>query len=104
MATQIVLPARGYPVSRRWARYRVDLPVLITFCKCGEATAIEGRGSELNCGGMAVFVPADLEIGTLIALEFTPPYSGHPVTMIGTVRNRRIYSYGVEFSKLEKAA
>jgi hypothetical protein len=104
MATQIVLPAPGYPTPRRWARYRIDLPVLITFCERGKATAIEAHGSELNCGGMAVFIPADLDIGARIPLEFTPPYSGRPVTMIGTVRNRRIYSYGIEFSRLERAA
>ena len=102
MATEIVLRGRGYPISRRWARYRIDLPVVITFRKCGKVSSIKGRGSELNCGGMTIFIPADLEIGDSIAMEFTPPYSGRPVTMIGTVRNCHIYSYGVEFSRWRK--
>jgi hypothetical protein len=104
MATQIVLPGRGYSISRRWARYKLDLPVVIFLRKHGKIITLEGHGSELNCGGMAVFLPLDLEIGDLVALQFTPPYSNRPVTMLGTVRNRRIYSYGVEFSRFKIAA
>ena len=104
MGTQIVLPGQGYSVSRRWARYKVELPVLMSFQKHGKLAMVEGQGSELSCGGMAVFLPIDLEIGDMIALEFMPPYSKRRVAMIGIVRNRRIYSYGVEFSTFKKAA
>jgi hypothetical protein len=104
MAMEIVLPGRDYPLSRRWPRYAVDLPVVITFRKNGKVALAEGHGSELSCGGMAVFLPTDLDIGDLITLEFTPPYSTRSVTMMGNVRNRRRYSYGVEFVNFKKAA
>jgi hypothetical protein len=32
-----------------------------------------------------------------VAIEFTPPYAGHPIRVRGTVRNRTGYRYGVEF-------
>jgi hypothetical protein len=99
MATEIVLRGHGYPTSRRWARYRVELPVVITFQRHGKVSAVNGRGSELSCGGMTIFIPADLDIGDSIAMEFTPPYSGRPVTMQGIIRNSFIYSYGVEFTR-----
>ena len=104
MGTRIVLPGRGFPISRRWARYKIDLPVVTTFPRFGKVTAVKGHGSELSCGGMAVFLPFDLHVGELISLRFTPPYSTRPVTMTGTVRNRRIYSYGIEFSSFKIAA
>ncbi len=99
MATEIVLRGSGCPTSRRWARYKVELPVVITFRRQGKVSSIKGRGSELSCGGMTIFIPADLDIGDSIAMEFTPPYSGRPVTTQGTVRNCHIYSYGVEFTR-----
>jgi len=48
---------------------------------------------------MTVFIPTDLDIGGSIAMEFTPPYSGRPVTTQAIVRNCHIYSYGVEFTR-----
>lgn len=104
MGTEIVLPGRGYRSSRRWARYKIDVPVMITLRRPGRGTVVEGRGSELNCGGMKVFLPADLLIGDQVTVEFTPPYSSHAVTMKGIVRNCHIYSYGVEFIRLKDAA
>jgi len=97
MGIEIIMPGRGYQSSRRWARYRVDVPVAITLRRFGKVTVVEGRGSELNCGGMKVFLPTDLHIGDPVAVEFTPPYSRQPVMMKGIVRNCHIYSYGVEF-------
>ena len=104
MGTEIVLPGRGYPSSRRWARYKVDVPVAITFRRRGKATVVEGRGSELNCGGMKIFLPTDLNIGDPVAVEFTPPYSSQPVLMKCIVRNCHIYCYGVEFISDKDAA
>ena len=104
MGTEIVLPGRGYPNSRRWARYKVDVPVVITLRRLGEVTVLEGRGSELNCGGMKIFLPTDLLIGDQVTVEFTPPYSSQPVMMRGVVRNCHIYSYGVEFVRGRDAA
>ena len=104
MGTEIVLPGRGYSSSRRWARYRVEVPVVITFRRRGKVTVVAGRGSELSCGGMTIFLPVDLYTGDPVAVEFTPPYSSQPVTMKGIVRNCQIYSYGVEFISDKYAA
>ena len=97
MGTEIVLPGHGYPSARRWARYKVEVPVVITFRRHGKVTAVEGRGSALSCGGMTIFLPTDLHIGDSVVVEFVPPYSRQPVMMKGIVRNCHIYSYGVEF-------
>jgi PilZ domain-containing protein len=57
----------------------------------------QGRGSELNCGGMAVSGTVELEIGAQVAVEFTPPCSGQPLRVRCFVRNRQCDTYGLEF-------
>jgi hypothetical protein len=42
-------------------------------------------------------VGVELEIGEEIEIEFTPPYSGEPIRVVSTVRNRDGYRYGCEF-------
>jgi hypothetical protein len=70
----------------------------------GKAAAVEGRGSQLNCGGMSLFVPIELAIGEDVGVEFTPPYSSKPLTMTCIIRNCHRYSYGVEFIVQQKVA
>jgi hypothetical protein len=82
MAIQVVVPQAGHATQRRWPRHKID---------------VQGRGSELNCGGMAVSGRVELEIGAQVAVEFTPPYSEQPVTIRCFVRNRQRYTYGLEF-------
>jgi hypothetical protein len=58
---------------------------------------VEGRGSELNCGGMTVFAGIELSVPDQVEVEFTPPYSGKPIRVRCFVRSRCGYTYGVEF-------
>ena len=64
--------------ERRWPRYKVDVPVQLATQGLTNGIIVQGRGSELNCGGMAVSGRIELSIGEQVALEFTPPYSGQP--------------------------
>jgi hypothetical protein len=104
MGIEVVLPGGGYVSPRRWARYQVDVPVMVMVQFGRETIVVKGRGSQLNCGGMAVFAPVELAIGAEIYVEFTPPYSSQPLTMTGVVRNCHRYSYGVEFITRRKVA
>jgi hypothetical protein len=57
----------------------------------------DGRGKDLNRGGMAVFAGIELSIDEQVEVEFTPPYAGRPLRVKAFVRNRRGYVYGIEF-------
>jgi hypothetical protein len=46
---------------------------------------------------MEVYGGMELAIDEKIAIEFTPPYTGQPIRARACVRNRRGYTYGVEF-------
>jgi PilZ domain len=97
MSIQVVTPQPGYATARRFPRYKVDVPVRVITQGLTKVTIVQGRGSELNIGGMAVFAGMELSIGAQVIVEFTPPYSGQPIRVRCFVRNRAGYRYGVEF-------
>ncbi len=84
---------------RRWPRFAVDMPVQVRVTTQGptRTLACEGQGSDISVGGLAVTVDIDLNLGTQIGVEFTPPFSHHSMTLRGFVRNREGNRYGIEF-------
>jgi hypothetical protein len=97
MSIQVVTAQQGYASARRFPRYKVDVPVRVITQGLTKVTIIQGRGSELNNGGMTIFAGMELSIGAQVLVEFTPPYSGQPVRVRCFVRNRAGYRYGLEF-------
>jgi hypothetical protein len=97
MAIQVVLPQSGHATQRRWPRYKIEVPVQVVTDGPMNVAIVQGCGSELNCGGMAVSGKVELANGAQVAVEFTPPYSGQPVRIRCFVRNRQHDTYGLEF-------
>ena len=97
MAIQVVLPQSGLATQRRWPRHKIDVPVQVATHGPTNVVVVQGRGSELNCGGMAVSGRVELAIGAQVVVEFTPPHSGQPVKIRCFVRNRQRSTYGLEF-------
>jgi hypothetical protein len=73
------------------------VPVLVITDGPTKVAAVQGRGSELNCGGMTLYAGVELSIGDQVGLKFTPPYSGQSITVRCFVRNGHRGTYGVEF-------
>lgn len=90
-----------YSHVRRWRRYNVNVPIRVIVQRAMKSTIVQGRGSALSEGGMAIFAGAELKPGEHIAVEFTPPYSAPPIRVEARVCNRRGYDYGVEFLESE---
>ena len=99
MATAIsAQPAIGFARKRRWERRPIDVPIrLIFWNSLHTAKIVDARGRDMSEGGMAVFAGVELRAGDLVEVEFTPAYSGKPLRVKAEVRNRRGYSYGLEF-------
>lgn len=97
MATEAVVHQAVYHPARRWPRYKLDLPVRVIAVKATKTVIVQGRGNELNEGGLAVFAGLELTLYEEAAVEFTPPYSGNPIRVRCIVRNRKGYNYGLEF-------
>jgi hypothetical protein len=97
MSIQVAVPPQSHGTTRRWPRYKIDVPVRAIRQVSAKVTIVEGRGSELNNGGMTILAGMELSIGAQVFVEFTPPYSGQPIRVGCFVRNRNGYRYGVEF-------
>jgi PilZ domain len=87
--------------TRRWKRYKIDVPVRVIVHSRMKTKIVDGRGNELNEGGLSVAAGVELQIGDRVEVEFTPPYSGEPVRARADVKDRNGYSYGLEFVLLE---
>lgn len=83
--------------TRRWKRHPLDVPIRVIVHRASKTSVFTGRGNELSEGGMAVTAGVELKPGDQAEVEFTPPYSGLPIRIRGTVRNRTGYRYGIEF-------
>ena len=81
------------PNTRRWQRYPVDLPVRINGNR-PVSPAVLGCGTELSEGGMTLFAGINLHLGELIEIEFRTP---SPARVIGIIRHRACYCFGLEF-------
>jgi hypothetical protein len=97
MAIQVIVPQPPHAPARRWPRYKIEVPVQLVTLEPTDVAVVQGCGSNLNCGGMALSGPVELTIGAQVEVEFTLPYSRQPVTARCFVRNRQRDSYGLEF-------
>ena len=97
MATEVAGAHTAFTQMRRWPRYKLNVPLRVVVDTGEKVRIIDGRGTELNEGGMRVFAGVELKVGNLISIEFTPPYSGEPVRVRSEVRNRNGYTYGITF-------
>lgn len=97
MAIDIVVTESQIINTRRYRRYKLDVPVRIIVHSEEKTRIIHGRGNELNAGGLAVSAGVELEVNDLVEVEFTPAYTGQPLRARAAVRNRNGYRYGLEF-------
>ena len=80
--------------SRRWPRYAADLPVRVTPSRRASKAAVPGRVNAISEGGMALHASIYFEPGDLMEIEFQTPQF---LRLIGTVRSRAGYCFGLEF-------
>ena len=74
------------PDGRRWSRHKIDVRLRVLIGGA-HGTAVFGRGNILSEGGMGVYIPQSIAIGTEVALEVSFPYSAAEVTLSAVVRN-----------------
>ena len=89
--------APGFRELRRWPRYKIRVPVTVILRREGKTSFVDGRGIDLNDGGIAVFAGVEMKEGEEVEISFTPPYRGVPLVARARIRNRRGYTYGMEF-------
>ena len=80
--------------TRRWPRYRVDLPVRIVIPNGPLTSTVPGRATEISGSGMALHSPLGLKPGDLMQVEFP---TSNPSGVMAVVRNHKDDCFGVEF-------
>ena len=86
-----------FEAQRRWKRHQIRVPVRLVVHRADLTARINGRGTELNEGGMCIFAGVELNLGDQLELEFTAPYATDSLRVWASVRNRYGYYYGLEF-------
>jgi PilZ domain len=93
-----IYPSPGaFEIQRRWKRHQIRVPVRLVVHRATLTSRINGRGTELNEGGMCVFAGVELNVGDQIELEFSAPYAPQSLRVWALVKNRYGYYYGLEF-------
>ena len=82
--------------TRRWTRYAVSLSLRVRVPTASGQEFMLAHGRDISQGGMAVYVPVELEIGEAILLELIFPTLQDPLRLSATVKNRFGFKYGVE--------
>lgn len=87
--------------ERRYERVKIDVRVRVSYVFHGETQSIDGQGNDVSGGGMALYIPADLNIGDNVVVEVIQRYGRPRVTFSATVNNRNGFRYGMEFVGVE---
>ena len=90
-------PAEATTSTRRWHRFRFDVPVQVVLRRDARELQLAGRGTGMNEGGIGLDVEAPVQLGDQVQVEFTPPYSGIKLRVRGMVRNADGNRCGIEF-------
>lgn len=83
--------------NRRTTRYNLEMRVRISPDRIGSAGYWFGQANDISEFGMSLFVPTELELGSVIRIEFKLPYCSQKLLLRGTIRNRNSFRYGIEF-------
>lgn len=85
----------GWTVVRRFVRYAVDLPVIVTDA---DLNTISGHTADMSENGIGLFTSAELAIGQRFELTvYFPTDDNFCLTANAVVRDKRGQRYGAEF-------
>ena len=92
-----------HSIHRRWRRYHVEMRLKVFIKKDGPQKFTFGQGSDISEGGLAAYIPLELNPGENVEVEFIFPYSKSTMRVVADVRNKNGFRYGMEYSKLDPA-
>ena len=85
---------------RRSPRFRVNLPIKLFAVVQERKCVLQGRTHDLSVEGMAIYIPAELEAGQNVQIEFTIPETNQRLGVHGVVRDSEGFRCGIEFRDL----
>jgi hypothetical protein len=88
---------KDWAVERRWPRYRVELRLKVFLPRSEGRGFTFAQGSDVSEGGMAAYIPAEIEVGEIVGIEAALPYSKQEIALRAQVRNKNGFRYGLEY-------
>jgi len=92
--------ANLYVGVRRSPRFRVNFPIKLFAVVRQRKCALQGRSHDISEQGMAIYIPAELEIGQTVQIEFIVPDSHRRLGVSALIRDCNGFRCGVEFQNL----
>lgn len=83
--------------TRRFARYRTELPVIVKVLAKDGYVRIHGRCFELAEAGLGAVITSELSVGEMVTLEFSIPEVPKAFVLRSVVRHRMGFLHGFEF-------
>ena len=83
--------------TRRYARYRTEIPVIVKVLGKDGYVRIHGRCFELAEAGLGAVITSELTAGEMISLEFSIPDVPDVFVVRAVVRHRMGFLHGFEF-------
>jgi thymidylate synthase ThyX len=83
--------------TRRFARYRTEIPVIVKVLGTEGYVRIHGRCFEIASAGLGAVITSELTAGEMVSLEFSIPGVPEIFVMRSVVRHRMGFLHGFEF-------
>jgi hypothetical protein len=87
---------------RKWQRFKIDIRVKMWRSEKSDDVVVVRTGV-MSEGGMSVYTPESLELGTTVLVEFSLPGTSRELLLPALIRNRCGFRCGMEFMKLVMA-
>lgn len=85
---------------RRSARFKVNFAIKLFACVQQRRCVFRGRSHDLSEQGMAIYIPAELDPGQIVQIEFIVPETNQHLGVHAIVRDSAGFRCGVEFQNL----
>ena len=92
----------SHPV-RRAQRFKVNFAIKLFTVVQQRKCVLQGRSHDLCEGGMAIYIPAELQRGQVVQMEFILPYIQRRLGVAATVRDCKGFRCGLQFENLSPA-
>jgi len=86
--------------ARRSQRFKVNFPIKLFAMIAQRRCVLQGQSHDLSEQGMAIYIPAEPEVGQVVQIEFIVPGSNQRLGVSAMVRDSAGFRCGVEFQNL----
>lgn len=87
--------------TRRFARYRTEIPVIVKVLGQDGYLRIHGRCFEIAENGLGAVISSEFRAGEMVSVEFSLPEKEELQVVRAVVRHRMGFLHGFEFVGLE---